>query len=165
MPDFYEPLNLDAPFDDFMSQLNGGRWSSGELIDYRSGLLHRIEQITRQLGDPTNQSRGVTWRNSIETAKKYFTKKLNAVTAAIPVNELPSAVRKPAGGHGFLVTFLIGGEHVVVATKRNPSELWADMIAENDSDEDKLPPAMIAFLNMSDEAARRLPESIWVDDL
>lgn len=157
-------LNLDAPYDDFMSQLNSRRWNSAELLSYRAGLQTRIEQITRQLEDSTNQSRGTTWRNSVETAKKYFTKKLNALTAHIPSHEFPQA-RKTAGGHGFLVTFLINGEHIVVATKRNPSELWADMLADTESDEDKAQPALIAFLNLSDDAARRLPESLWVDDL
>lgn len=155
-------LNLDAPYDEFMSQLSGRRWSSAELIESRAGLAHRIEQITRQLEDSTNHFRGTTWRNSVETAKKYFTKKMHAVTAYIPSHEYP---KKTAGGHGFLVTFLINGEHIVVATKRNPSELWADMLADTESDEDKAQPALVAFLNLSDDAARRLPESLWVDDL
>lgn len=160
--DHQPTLNLDAPYDDFLSQLHARRWSSAELIESRAGLQNRIEQITRQLEDSTNHFRGATWRNSVETAKKYFTKKMHAVTAHIPAHEYP---KKNAGGHGFLVTFLIDGDHIVVATKRNPSELWADMIADTELDENKIHPAMIAFLNLSEEAARRLPESIWVDDL
>jgi hypothetical protein len=31
--------------------------------------------------------------------------------------------------------------------------------------EEETPPALIAFLNLTEAAAKKLPESIWVDDL
>lgn len=152
------PLNLDAPYDEFVKQLRSRSLTPSELAEAKEGLTHRLEQIDRQLELNLDQ-RGDSWKTSVITARKYFAKKLNLI-----VSLAPSAAKKPAGGYGFLITFLIEGEHVVAATKRNPSELWAEMIAE-EAHKDKLPPALIAFLNLTEEAAKVLPESIWVDDL
>lgn len=156
--DYYTPtLPIDEPYEAFLVQLTGRRWPSSDLIEAREQLTNRLEMINNQLSSPDNRDRGVSWRTSTETARKYFNKKLAALNRVIGVEPQP---KKAAGGYGFLVTFLMGGDHVVVATTRNPAELWADMIAEEET-----PPALIAFLNLTEAAAKKLPESIWVDDL
>lgn len=154
-------LNLDMPYEQFVAQLQSRLWSNSELAEAASGLQDRIELIDQQLNVANISSRGAAWKTSTETARKYFVKKLAAVTQAARV-EPPT--KKPVGGHGFLLTLLVNGEHLVVATKRNPSELWAEMIAEEES-KDSPPPALIAFLNLTEVAAKTLPETIWVDDL
>lgn len=154
-------LIVDSPYEVFVKQLQSRQWSAADLADIRSNLQQRIDLITMQLTSVSNLDRGTQWRTSTETARKYFLKKLAAVDQ---LSQPEPAPKKPAGGHGFLVTFLLDGEHTVVATKRNPSELWAEMIAEEDA-KDGVLPAMIAFLNLTEDAAKKLPESIWVDDL
>jgi hypothetical protein len=161
LPPIKPELAVDVPYEVFVKQLQSRQWSVAELADARLNLQQRIDLITAQLTSVDNLDRGTQWRTSTETARKYFLKKLAAVDQASQTEPAP---KKPAGGHGFLVTFLIEGEHTVVATKRNPSELWAEMLAEEDAKEGA-PPALVAFLNLTETAAKSLPESIWVDDL
>jgi hypothetical protein len=149
-------LNLDAPFDEFVKQLRSQRWSPAELTDAASGLQSRIDQIDRQLCS-ADTGRGLNWKTSVETARKYFNRKLNAVRQTAFSAD---STKKLAGGHGFLITFLVSGVHEVIATRRNPAELWADLIAEADAKDGSLP-AMLSFLTLTEEAARKLPESIW----
>lgn len=158
---FTPELNLDLPYEQFVAQLQSRRWAPVELAEAAEGLQDRIDLIDQQLTAANINSRGPQWKTSTETARKYFVRKLAAVTQ---MTRAEPASKKPAGGHGFLLTLLIDGEHVVVATKRNPSELWAEVIAE-EAHKDTPPPALIAFLNLTEAAAKTLPESVWVDDL
>jgi hypothetical protein len=157
----YPELDLDAPFDEFVKQLQNNPWTPIELIKARDGLQQRIAQIMRQIAT-ADEGRGPSWRTSVETAKRYFKKKLQKVTEVLEAGPTEAARKKPSG-HGFLLTFIIDGQHHVMASKKNPSDLWAELIA--DATPDSSPPALVAFLNLSEESAKRVPEHLWIDDL
>lgn len=154
------PINLDSSYDEFVLQLNSRALSRRELEEARHGLLQRVEQINAQLAAPS-EGRGVSWKVSVTTARKYFQRKIARVNEKLGVvSDLPDTRKAP--GHGFLMTFLHRGDYMVLATKRNPADLWADMVAEEGTGS---PPALIAYLSLTADAAKALPESIWADDL
>jgi len=160
-----DPINLDAPFEEFASEAKTKHWTADELTAARDGLIDRIKQIDAQLEHPT-PSRGAFWRTSVQTARKYFVRKLgllDGISATLAPRPAASVTKKP-GGYGFLMTFLHKGDHLVVATRRNPADVWAEMVAE-ESASGGTAPAMIAYLNLTEEAAAKLPDGVWIDDL
>lgn len=157
-------INIDAPYEEFVAQLASRQWSEDALETARLGLNQRIVAITAQIACP-ERADNTGWLTSSITARKYFQRKLNAISGALltlRTSTLPAPAKKPAGGHGFLLTFVHKGEHFVVATRRNPAEVWADMLAEEDL---STPPALVAFLSLTEDAAKQLPPVLWADDL
>lgn len=161
-------LPIEGTYADFISALSRGPHSIADLQDAASGLRERIDDIDRQI---KSGLRDQTWEKSATTALKYYSRKAEAVTAALAariarsaVDNPPAKKKVPGPQHGVLATFVHDGEFVPMATRLNIADLCSRLLVEAVSS-GEAPPLLVAYINLTEQAAAELPEEIWVDEV
>lgn len=160
-------LPLEGTYADFISALNRGPHSIEDLQAAASGLRERVEEIDRQI---SSGLRDQTWEKAATTARKYYARKEEAVEAAISsavarsAQSSPAKKKTPGPQHGVLATFSHEDTFVPMATRLNIADLCSRLLAEAAAS-GEAPPLLVAYINLTEQAAAELPEDFWVDEV